>query len=509
MLLKAKIEEINCCPDVTPLTMTALDVSIFTPRACRSSSDPPHVPVINPTSSDSPTTRDGTRQLHVVFTVEEEELLLQPRCSSPLPVSQCRPTASADERLPARWHLFMDLRSIHVPDVSFLDNSDEKSFNLDVRRDVLSQVLETLSWCFPRNSWKRLLNSLKKKLTNTVWLAGTSCCEASIAPPPTMVSAAMGRTSGRADQPAARTTSSPSRTRVFLLSCSQSQGPSWRETTSAAPLTSPSAAMDRPYGRAYKRHIPRARHRKPEPTFFSSYSQATSDVPALRMSSAPSVRILSAPRSMEIWERRCFSAPLLAMTVDGHPFLKLTQFFLGTRRADMHKNTLRRHSSHLLFIVVFTLLRVGPTISSLIGMTLEISRPTFERQLEVGRRVACRALSVECGSSLDVRCSRTWQSLWLLWRATSGTLPSLSSAPPKYLAWDVSEIGKPIALSTSEPALPRILDLPRNGALFVLYCATEHRSFLLGLRHNFHSACNNYRIASWCALFDVNDGRSW
>ena len=72
----------------------------------------------------------------------------------------------------------------------------------------------------------------------------------------------------------------------------------------------------------------------------------------------------------------------------------------------MHKNTLRRHSSHLLFIVVFTLLRVGPTISSLIGMTLEISRPPFERQLEVGRRVACRALSVECGSSLDVRCSR-------------------------------------------------------------------------------------------------------
>ena len=85
--------------------------------------------------------------------------------------------------------------------------------------------------------------------------------------------------------------------------------------------------MDRPSGRAYQRHEPPARHRKPEPTFFSSYSQATSDVPALRMSSAPSVRILSAPRSMEIWERRCFSAPLLAMTVDRHPFLKLTQFF--------------------------------------------------------------------------------------------------------------------------------------------------------------------------------------
>ena len=46
MLLKAKIGEINCCPDVTPLIMTALDVPIFTPRACRSSSDPPHVPVI-------------------------------------------------------------------------------------------------------------------------------------------------------------------------------------------------------------------------------------------------------------------------------------------------------------------------------------------------------------------------------------------------------------------------------------------------------------------------------
>ena len=73
----------------------------------------------------------------------------------------------------------------------------------------------------------------------------------------------------------------------------------------------------------------------------------------------------------------------------------------------MQKHSETTHSPHLLFIVVFTLLRVEPTISTLIGMTLEKSfRPPFERQREVGRRVACRALSVEYGSSLDVRCSR-------------------------------------------------------------------------------------------------------
>ena len=145
MLLKAKIDEINCCPGVTPLIMTALDVPIFTPRACRSSSDPPHVPVIK--------RHPATVLLHEMgpgsFTWYSRSRRKN-SCSSPVVPHHFLCLSVA--RLPARWHLFMDLRSIHVPDVSFLDNSDDKSFNLDVRRDVLSQVLEALSWCVPRNS---------------------------------------------------------------------------------------------------------------------------------------------------------------------------------------------------------------------------------------------------------------------------------------------------------------------------------------------------------------------
>ena len=78
----------------------------------------------------------------------------------------------------------------------------------------------------------------------------------------------------------------------------------------------------------------------------------------------------------------------------------------------MQKHSETTHSPHLLYIRVFTLLRVEPTISTLIGMTLEKSfRPPFECQPHAGRRVARRALSVVCGSSLGVRCSGTWQSL--------------------------------------------------------------------------------------------------
>ena len=39
----------------------------------------------------------------------------------------------------------LSLPVVPVPDVSFLDYSDEKSFNLVVRRDVLSQALEALT----------------------------------------------------------------------------------------------------------------------------------------------------------------------------------------------------------------------------------------------------------------------------------------------------------------------------------------------------------------------------
>ena len=122
--------------------MTALDVPIATSRACRSSSDPPHVPAIKKTSSDSPPARDGTKQLHVIFTVEEEELLLRPVVPHHflcLRVAQQRRQTNAFT--PDGIYSWTCRASYTSQAFPFWENySDEKRFNLDVRRDVLSQA---------------------------------------------------------------------------------------------------------------------------------------------------------------------------------------------------------------------------------------------------------------------------------------------------------------------------------------------------------------------------------